>query len=78
MDDTPTFSSVETGQSSVESAHDREADRLDKPRESQPEGGMRITSQTGRHHYETLGRLPSHPMVLYKSAYQVGNRLRRL
>jgi len=30
------------------------AGQLDKPRESQPEGGRRFTSQTGQHQHETL------------------------
>ena len=41
-------------QSSVESDHGRSTGRLDKPRKSQPESGMRFTSQTGRHHHGTL------------------------
>jgi len=44
-------------QSSVESGRDHDTGRLGKPRKSQPEGGKRFTSQTGRHHYETLGQL---------------------
>jgi len=41
----------------VESSHGCGADQLDKPRWSQPESGMRFTSQTGRHHHETLGHM---------------------
>jgi hypothetical protein len=33
----------------------RGAGQLDKPRESQPEGGRRFTSQTGRRHDGTSG-----------------------
>ncbi|MDT7595136.1 MAG: hypothetical protein QOJ06_682 [Pseudonocardiales bacterium] len=42
----------------------RDTDRLDKPRESQPAGGMRFPSQTGRHHDETLDQLALHPADL--------------
>src|SRR5271167_4319529 len=52
-------------QSSVESDHGHGADRLDKPRQSQPVGGMRFTSQTGRRHDGTLDQLassPAHPI----------------
>ncbi|MCA1697204.1 MAG: hypothetical protein LC749_22200, partial [Actinobacteria bacterium] len=42
----------------------RDTDRLDKPRESQPTGGMRFTSQTGQHHDGTLDQLTRHPTDL--------------
>src|SRR6476646_8482046 len=51
-------------QSSVESDHGHVADRLDKPRQSQPVGGMRFTSQTGRRHDGTLDQLASSPAHL--------------
>src|SRR6185295_8199497 len=58
-------------QSSVESDHGHGADRLDKPRQSQPVGGMRFTSQTGRRHDGTLDQLASSPAHLI----QVGGSL---
>src|ERR1700730_1795248 len=51
-------------QSSVESDHGHGADRLDKHRQSQPVGGMRFTSQTGRRHDGTLDQLASSPADL--------------
>ncbi len=59
-------------QSSVESDHGHGTDRLDKPRQSQPEGGMRFTSQTGRRHDGTLDQLASSPAHLI----QVGGSIR--
>jgi hypothetical protein len=50
--------------SSVESDHGHGTDRLDKPRQSQPVGGMRFTSQTGRRHDGTLDQLASSPAYL--------------
>jgi len=38
------------------------------PRQSQPEGGRRFTSQTGQHHHKTLGQTRPHPADPYKSA----------
>ena len=32
-----------------------------EPTYSQPEGGRRLPSQTGRHHHETLGQTQPHP-----------------
>jgi hypothetical protein len=37
-------------------------------RESQPESGMRFTSQTGQHHHETLGQFSPDPTHPYNSA----------
>lgn len=45
--------------------------QLDKPRESQPEGGRRFTSQTGRRHDRTLDQLDSGPAHLI----QVGDSI---
>jgi hypothetical protein len=39
----------------------RDPGRLDKPWESQPEGGMRFTSQTGRDHGGRLGQRTLNP-----------------
>jgi hypothetical protein len=38
------------------------------PRESQPEGGRRFTSQSGQHQHETLGQIRPHPAGPNKSA----------
>jgi len=44
-------------QSSAESGRGHDTGRLGKLRKSQPEGGRRFTSQTGRRHYGTLDQL---------------------
>src|SRR6478609_1920451 len=64
-------------QSSVESDHGHGADRLDKPRQSQPVGGMRFTSQTGRRHDGTLDQLASSPAHLIQVGGSASHFTRR-